>query len=113
LSSTNTWLSIRAANLAPGTCSSAHRSRPPSGRSGFGMHQIGVRWKTVSFSTSGAIAGITWTAEAPVPITPTRLPFSPTPWSQREVCIVIPSNASSPSISGYFGCDSAPAALIT
>ena len=33
-----------------------------------------MRWKTVSRSTSGAIAGITWIAEAPVPITATRLP---------------------------------------
>ena len=52
--------------------------RALSGASSFGRHQIGVRWKTVSCSTSGAIAGITWIAEAPVPMTATRLPASST-----------------------------------
>jgi hypothetical protein len=42
------------------------RLRGAIGASGFGRHQIGVRWSTVSRSTSGAIAGITWIAEAPV-----------------------------------------------
>ena len=47
-----------------------------------------MRWKTVRCSTSSAIAGITWTAEAPVPITATRLPRRSCAWSQRAVCIV-------------------------
>jgi hypothetical protein len=34
----------------------------------------GVRWKTVSFATSGAMRGTNWTALAPVPTTATRLP---------------------------------------
>ena len=35
-----------------------------------------VRWKTCICSTSGAIAGTNWIAEAPVPITATRLPLT-------------------------------------
>ena len=57
------------------------------GPSSFGRHQIGVRWKTVRCSTSGAIDGMTCTAEAPVPMTATRLPASSTVGSQRAVCI--------------------------
>ena len=34
----------------------------------------GVRWKRVSLLTRGWMAGTTCTAEAPVPITATRLP---------------------------------------
>jgi hypothetical protein len=33
-----------------------------------------VRWKTCICATAGAIAGTNWIAEAPVPITATRLP---------------------------------------
>ena len=76
--------------------SAAHRSRSVrsargSRPSSFGRHQTGVRWKTVSCSTIGAIDGITWTAEAPVPITATRLPDRSCSWSQREVCITGPA----------------------
>ena len=74
VSSTKAWLSQRAASIAPGTQRRTLRARSLSGASSFGRHQIGVRWKTVSRSTSGAIAGISWIAEAPVPITATRLP---------------------------------------
>ena len=87
--------------------------RASSGASSLGRHQIGVRWKTVSRSTSGAIAGITWIAEAPVPTTPTRLPRRSTEWSQRAVCIVCPANVSTPGMSGSFGWLKTPVAPIT
>ena len=45
-----------------------------------GGHQGGVRWKTVSCATFGAISGTNWKALAPVPITATRLPFRSTSW---------------------------------
>jgi hypothetical protein len=41
-----------------------------------GTTQPGVRWKTESFATWGAIAGTTCTALAPVPITATLRPAS-------------------------------------
>ena len=74
VSSTKAWLTQRAASIAPGTQRRILRARALSGASSFGRHQIGVRWNTVSCSTSGAIAGMTWIADAPVPITATRLP---------------------------------------
>ena len=48
-----------------------------AGRSGGrvrGAIQAGVRWKRWSSPTSGWICGTNWIAEAPVPITATRLP---------------------------------------
>ena len=44
------------------------------GPSGLGMSQGGVRWKTKSWPTSGAIDGTIWMALAPVPTTATVLP---------------------------------------
>ena len=61
----------------------ARGCRGPIAPSGFGRHQIGVRWKTVRCSTSGAIVGITCTAEAPVPTIATRLP--------RRSTLVVPA----------------------
>ncbi len=110
MSSTNAWLRSRAASCAPGTLASAQRTAPGIGLSNFGRHQIGVRWKTVSCSTSGAISGISCTAEAPVPITATRLPASSAFASQRAVWIVSPANESTPGISGFFGTVSTPLA---
>ena len=77
------------------------------------MHQIGVRWKTVSRSTSGAISGMIWTAEAPVPMIATRLPRRSTSSSQRAVCIVVPRKEARPSISGGLGWVRTPVAPIT
>ena len=48
------------------------------------MIQIGVRWKTVRCSTSGAMAGTYWMALAPVPMDATRSPARDLPWSQRD-----------------------------
>ncbi len=65
----------------------------------------------MSCLTFGAISGITWTAEAPVPMIATRLPVKSTVWSQRAVCRVMPAKESTPSISGNFGMVSTPLAL--
>ncbi|MFD0536568.1 hypothetical protein ACFQY7_25425 [Actinomadura luteofluorescens] len=43
-------------------------------RSGFGRIHGGVRWNTVRCLTFAAIRGTNWIADAPVPITVTRLP---------------------------------------
>ena len=44
------------------------------GRSLRGMIQGGVRWKRVRWETRGWMCGTNWMADAPVPITATRLP---------------------------------------
>ena len=72
-----------------------------------------MRWNTVSCSTSGAIAGITWIAEAPVPITATRLPARLCSGSQRAVCIVVPAKLWTPSMSGSLGWVRTPVASTT
>ena len=41
-----------------------------------GAHQLGLRWNTVRWPAVSAITGISCTAVAPVPMTPTRLPES-------------------------------------
>ena len=74
---------------------------------------MGVRWNTTSRSTSGAIEGMTWTAEAPVPMTATLRPRRSRPWSQRAVCITVPPKLSRPSISGGLGCEKTPVAPTT
>jgi hypothetical protein len=43
-------------------------------RSRLGTTHAGVRWKTLSLPTTGAIDGTTCTPLAPVPMTATRLP---------------------------------------
>ena len=43
-----------------------------------GVHQLAVRWYTVSEATSSAIAAISCTPLDPVPITATRLPTKST-----------------------------------
>ena len=53
-----------------------------SGRSGRGMIHGGVRWKRCRRPTRGWICGTNWIAEAPVPITATRLPSRSWSWSQ-------------------------------
>jgi hypothetical protein len=44
------------------------------GRSLCGSTHGGVRWNTCSWDTSGWILGTIWMADAPVPMTATRLP---------------------------------------
>ena len=61
-----------------------------------------------AFCSSGTI----WIAEAPVPITATRLPVRSTSWSHRAEWKTSPWKVSMPSISGSFGADSPPAPTI-
>ncbi len=98
---------------APGSRRSPVRTAPGIAPSSFGRHQIGVRGNTVSPATSGAIVGTSCTAEAPVPITATRLPRSCTDRSQRAVCTVAPAKSSRPGMSGGLGLVSTPVAPMT
>ncbi len=81
---------------------------PADRRSLRGITQGGVRWNRVSCPTSGAMAGTTWIALAPVPITPTRLPRSETPWSHPDVWKSGPRKVFRPGIAGIAGWCSAP-----
>jgi hypothetical protein len=50
--------------------------------------------------TIGWIAGTTWIAEAPVPMTATRSPVRSCASSQRAECMTVPAKESSPGMSG-------------
>ena len=65
-----------------------------------GITHGGVRCSTTTSAASGAIAGMTWMAEAPVPTTATRLPRRSTARSQRAVCMAGPVKSALPGISG-------------
>lgn len=82
-------------------------------RSMRGMTQGGVRWKSVSRSTSGWMDGTIWMAEAPVPTMATRLPRRSKSWSQRAEWKTLPGKESSPGMSGILGSDSGPVAETT
>ena len=69
-----------------------------------------MRWKTCSWATSGWIAGTSWIADAPVPITATRSPRRSWPWSQRAEWNVVPANDPRPGRSGRLGSVSGPGA---
>ena len=66
--------SPRRACVVNGSWRCSQRSAPVIARSARGITHGGVRWKRVSCATSGWMAGTIWMAEAPVPITATRLP---------------------------------------
>ena len=78
-----------------------------------GKNQLPLRWKTVMWPTSGAIAGTNCTALAPVPTTATRWPRRSTSWSQRAECIVGPAKVSPPGTAGIAGVLSWPVARTT
>ena len=77
------------------------------------MTQGGDRWYSVRRATSGWIAGTTWTAEAPVPTTATRLPARLSPGGHRDVWNRGPANVASPGTSGALGSASTPGAATT
>ena len=54
-----------------------------------------------------------WMAEAPVPMTATRLPVRSKSWFQRAEWKISPSNSSRPSMSGNAGSVSGPTAETT
>ena len=59
------------------------------------------RWKTVRCSTMGAMSWMTWTPDAPVPMTPTRFPARSTPLAGHEpVWRTSPLNESRPGMLG-------------
>ena len=73
------------------------RSNCVTGRPLCGMTHGGVRWKTCSCSTSGAIAGTYWIADAPVPIDARRAcRFRSASWSQRAEWNTGPGEALEP-----------------
>ncbi|SKZ14104.1 Uncharacterised protein [Mycobacteroides abscessus subsp. abscessus] len=69
-----------------------------------------MRWYTSRCATRLATSGTIWMADAPVPITATRLPESSTSSSQRAECMTVPPNDSIPSMSGRLGSQSGPTA---
>ena len=58
------------------------------------------------------MAGTTWMAEEPVPITATRCPAGDQAGSHRAVCMTVPPKSRRPGISGRDGSASAPVAAI-
>src|SRR6185436_5514140 len=76
-----------------------------------GVHQLAVRWYTVSDATSPAIAGISCTPLDPVPTTATRLPAKSTGVAgHNPVWYDSPAKSSRPGTSGKNGTDSTPVA---
>ena len=77
-----------------------------------GTLNAAVRWKTVTRSQAGAMVGMSWMPEDPVPITPTRWPLRSTPsWGQSAVCRIWPVKSSRPSMSGRLISDRHPMAM--
>ena len=77
-----------------------------------GVTQIGVRWNTVRCSARFASFGISWTAVAPVPMIATRLPSRSAVSSHWAVCRTVPAKSPTPSMSGSFGWERKPVAVI-
>ena len=73
----------------------------------------GVRWNTSSCPARLAISGMNWIADAPVPITATRLPARSGDLSHCAEWNDAPPNRPAPGMSGYDGRCSAPAADTT
>ena len=70
----------------------------------FGTTQVGERWKTVTELATFAASATTWTAEAPVPTTPTRLPRGEMSSRQRDVWNAMPGKAAMSMPGGISGC---------
>ena len=81
--------------------------------SGFGMIHWAVRWKMVSCSTSGAMAGPIWKPLAPAPTRANLVPPMSRSSGQRAEWNEGPSKVSMPGISGIRGMLSEPTALMT
>ncbi len=78
-----------------------------------GVHQLAVRWYTVTRSTSSRIVGTTCTPLDEVPMTATRLPVKSTGSAgQRPVWCCSPRKSSRPGTSGMYGTESTPVAAI-
>ena len=78
-----------------------------------GIEKFGVRWKTVSCDACDAMIGIDWMPDDPVPMTATRLPVKSTPsCGQLLVKYTSPAKRSAPGMSGVFGIDRQPVAMM-
>ena len=78
-----------------------------------GVHQLAVRWYTVSDATSSTIAGTTCTPLDEVPMTATRLPAKSTGVAGHSpVWYDSPSKSSRPGTSGVYGIERTPVAAI-
>ena len=77
-----------------------------------GVHQLGVRWKTVRCPTVLAISVMACTPDAPVPMIATRLPAKETGrCGHSPVCQDSPLKVSTPGMVGIVGDDSGPMAV--
>ncbi|GAA3131883.1 hypothetical protein GCM10020001_062640 [Nonomuraea salmonea] len=72
-----------------------------------------MRWKTVRWRAAPASLGMNWTAEAPVPMTATRLPVRSIEWSHWAEWKAGPVKDARPGMSGNFGMWRAPMAETT
>ena len=93
-------MASRHARAVSGTALNVARSRAGISTSGRGWIHGGVRWNTVRRAACFAISGTNWIAEAPVPITATRLPARSQEGSQRAEWNEVPPNRSAPGMSG-------------
>ena len=100
------------ARCVNGTRAKSRLVRSPNRRSIFGTTQMGVRWYTVRSAAVLASSGMSWTAVAPVPMTAMRHPVGSKPSSQSVVWMTLPSKLLMPGMSGTFGWDRKPVAVI-
>ncbi len=75
-----------------------------------GSVQGALRWNTLILAARPAMAGTSWMALAPVPITPIRLASTDSSESQRAVCKAVPAKLSAPGRAGTLGRLSCPTA---
>ena len=100
-----------SAVTVPGSAAKRSISSRLYSRSPRGSTYGAERWKTTTSLASAASRGRIWIAEAPVPISPTRLPTRDTFAFQRAECHHRPPNPSRFLIGGIFGSDSRPVAM--
>ena len=93
-------MASRTARAVSGTARNVARIGAGIGASGRGWIHGGVRWNTVRCAACSAISGTNWIADAPVPITATRLPARSQEWSQRAEWNEVPLNRPAPGMSG-------------
>jgi hypothetical protein len=102
---------LSVARIASKSARSRACSSGVIGRLFSGVHQLAVRWYTVSDATSPAMAGMICTPLDPVPTTATRLPAKSTGSAgHRPVWYDSPRKSSRPRTSGKYGTDSTPVA---
>ncbi len=103
----------RIAFWAAGTLRSTRRSIGEKVRSTRGSTHDGVRWKTLMWATSSTMVGMICTAEAPVPMMPTRVPVRSRSGCHRAEWKAGPAKVSTPGMAGMMGRDRGPTPLTT